>query len=81
VLFVHATGDTHALGPAASAALATLLEQQGISRTADAWYELLAGEELNMPDVGQGQTSAGVSAFEQLLAGLEGIGVVSHEDP
>lgn len=81
VLFVHATGDTHALGPASSAVLATLLEHRGSLRTASAWYALMGGGERDQAGAVERSALADVLAFEQLLTGLEGIGVVRHETP
>jgi PqqD family protein of HPr-rel-A system len=71
VVYVHATGDTHALGPEASALLTALRARPEECRTAAEWLEP-AGLDPASPDD---------DAAEQLLRQLELIGLVRRQSP
>ena len=77
VLYVAATGETHALAPAHSATLALLLEQPGPPRTAAEWLALMPGD--IEPDASPAQQDdADLNAIDQALADLHRIGVVER---
>lgn len=71
VVFVHASGDTHALNAEASALLAALRADPAAARTAAQWLES-AGYDTATPDD---------DAAEQLMAQLEAIGLVRRLSP
>jgi PqqD family protein of HPr-rel-A system len=71
VVFVHASGDTHALSAEASALLAALRAQPQAERSAAQWLES-AGYDLAAPDD---------DAAEQLMGHLEAIGLVLRLAP
>lgn len=71
VVFVHATGDTHALNVEASALLGALRTDADAARTAAQWLES-AGYDLAAPDD---------DAAEQLMGHLETIGLVRRLSP
>jgi PqqD family protein of HPr-rel-A system len=69
VVYVLATGETHALGPAPSATLALLLENPGKAHAAADWLALMA-------DDGEGLAADDLAAISSALADLHRIGVV-----
>ncbi len=71
VVFVHATGDTHALGAEASAMLAALRARPDEARTAAQWLESAGFEAAASDD----------DAAEQLMTQLELIGLVRRHIP
>lgn len=66
VVFVHATGDTHALNAEASALLAALRGQPDAERSAAQWLE----------SAGYDMAASDDEAAEQLMGHLESIGLV-----
>lgn len=78
VVYVHLSGDTHALSPAASGVLATLLEQRGVSRSSADWLHALTDAHEPAPQDGA-QADADLTALEEQLAGLERIGAVRRQ--
>lgn len=78
VVFVTSTGDTHALSPAASLVLATMLDDAEAARPADEWLRVAAADGNVSQD---GVDDAERLAFEQLLLGLEAIGAVRRRAP
>lgn len=83
VVFVHASGDTHALGPAASALLLAMLRDGGPARQAPAWLALITDAAPGEPATADTApiTDAEALAFEQVLLGLERIGLVVRQAP
>lgn len=71
VVFVHASGDTHALNAEASVLLGALRADPSAARTAAQWLER-AGYDTATPDD---------DAAEQLMAQLEAIGLVRRLSP
>jgi PqqD family protein of HPr-rel-A system len=71
VVYVLATGETHALGPGHSAVLDLLLESPGSARAARQWLALLA-------DDGERQDAADLAAIRSALIDLHRIGVVER---
>ncbi len=63
VVYVHASADTHALSPPASAVLAAMLEQPQDERTTAQWLERLglpADDEADLDGVLQSLATTGV---------------------
>lgn len=75
VVFVHSTGDTHALSPAASAVLATMLDNPGSALSAAEWLEAAAQEEPAAAEVADADE---LHRFEVMLGELEAIGLVQR---
>ncbi len=71
VVYVLATGETHALGPAHSATLDLLLEDTAHPREAAQWL-------ARMADDGEGQDAADLAAIRAALADLHRIGVIER---
>lgn len=77
VVFVSASGDTHALSVQASLVLAMLLESPEAARSAPAWLDIIFPADDQSPaDEADGKDD---DKLEQLLLGLEKIGVVRRQ--
>jgi hypothetical protein len=77
VLYVVATGETHALAPAHSATLALLLAHPDAPRTADQWLRLMAEEGESGADLAPLDPAEQV-AVQGALADLHHLGVVQR---
>ena len=73
VVYVHATGATHALSPSASAVLATLLEHPGEWLSCEAWLAALSAGDA---DEAFGPSDAeDLRSLRAVLDELESIGL------
>jgi hypothetical protein len=77
VIYVVATGETHALAPAHSATLTLLLAHPGALRTAAQWLSLMDDEAESGADAVQ-RDEAELTAVQGALADLHRIGVVER---
>jgi hypothetical protein len=77
VLYVVATGETHALAPAHSATLGLLLAHPGAPRTAAQWLNLMVDEGESGGDQAPPEP-AELAAVYGALADLQQIGVVER---
>jgi hypothetical protein len=77
VVFVARTGDTHCLDAAASALIGLMREQGPVGRSSAQWLRLFLGEDGAEDE----PAAADTQRLEELLAGLEGIGLVTRLDP
>jgi PqqD family protein of HPr-rel-A system len=73
VVYVHATGATHALSPSASAVLATLLEHPGECLSCEAWLAALSAGDAD-EDLGPSDTED-LKSLHVVLDELESIGL------
>ncbi len=78
VLYVAATGETHALGSANSSTLALLLEHAGMAHTARQWLHLMT-DEPGFDSTNEQQDQADLIAIQDALNDLHRIGVVLKE--
>lgn len=82
VLYVLATGETHALGPAHGAALGVMLAHPGGPRTATQWLRVMADDEPGADGALSAESEQAEQAELAVLAGvladLQRIGVVQR---
>ncbi len=78
VLYVVATGETHALGVAHSASMALLMEHPGMARTAAQWLALMTDEDPSEVNQPLPQDSADLVVLDGALADLRRLGVVER---
>ena len=79
VVFVHATGDTHALSVDASSLILTMREHPQAGLDGEAWLALAAGSD-GCELAPEARMCDGM-AVESLLAGLAAIGLVRRIAP
>jgi hypothetical protein len=77
VLYVVATGETHALVPAQSATLALLLEHPGTAVSAPRWLNLMSADS-SLPAASVQEDQADLIALQEALNYLHHIGVVER---
>lgn len=77
VLYVVATGETHALVPAQSATLALLLEHPGTAVSASRWLHLMS-DDSSLPGPSDQEDQADLIALQEALNYLHHIGVVER---
>ncbi len=77
VVYVHATGDTHALSAEASTVLIAMMERPGETWPTRTWMALVMPGAAGADDLAEEE----VLEFEHLLAGLRQVGVVCHAVP
>jgi hypothetical protein len=79
VLYVLATGETHALPPIHSASFLTLLEQAPSTQPATYWLAAMsAGEVPDGSPAGGAHDAADLAVLTGVLTELHGIGVVER---
>ena len=82
VLYVLATAETHAVGPAHGATLGAMLDYPGTSRTASQWLRLMSEVEpetdMTTVESAESAESAEWRVLSGALADLQAIGVVQR---
>ncbi len=77
VVYVHATGDTHALSDDASALLSLIMRSEGRSESSQGWLRELLAPEGDADDAADGTVAPGdLAGFEQLLDSLSAVGLL-----